>query len=208
MSGHVSSIPSHPRIYTDGGLISPNPSVLGGTWGWCRVEDDRIVSEDSGILWAEDMPGGVVTGNQAEFFAVLNAFSALSDNEIVHVYLDSDVTLSRWTGDGRFGRAGIPDAWWGGMNDQLRRCGGSFWHPLAGHPTQHRPSKLDGKTDLERGHKLTRDGKPGIPVSRWNVHVDALCTIQAALGKILIECGKIPDAEAWEIIATAAGTEG
>jgi hypothetical protein len=154
------------------------------------------------------MPGGTVSSNQAEFYAVLNAFFSLSDGEMVDMYLDSDVTLSRWTGDGRFGRSGIPDPWWDGMNLQLKRHGGSRWFHLSGHPAVVRPSKIDGKTDLERGHKLRKDGTPGDPVSRYNVHVDALCTIQAALGNILIECGKIPDTEAWEILATASGTEG
>jgi hypothetical protein len=207
MSGHVSPMPARPRIYTDGGLLSSNPSSRGGTWAWCRVENDTIVLEDSGILWAEDMPGGTVSSNQAEFYAVLNAFCSLSDREIVEMYLDSDVTLSRWTGDGRFGRSGIPDPWWDGMLLQLRRCGGASWHHLSGHPAV-RPSKLDGKTDLERGYKIKRDGTPGDPVSQYNVHVDTLCTIQAALGNILIECGKIPDTEAWEILAAASGTEG
>lgn len=192
-------VPPPVRIFTDGGLLSPNPSNRGGSWAWCRVERDAIVSEASGVIWADDMPDGTVSSNQAEFYAVLQAFRSLADQEIVDVYLDSDVTFSRWYGDGRFGNRGVPPAWWEAMNGELRRHGGSNWHRIAGHPSS-RPNGPDGKSDLERGYKLRRDGSPGDSVNKWNVHVDAMCTLQAALGNLILECRSVADAEAWRII--------
>lgn len=177
--------PSFPRICTDGGLLSANPSDRGGSWAWLRIEHDEIVSHASGWVRATDMPEGTVSSNQMEFLAVLRAFQSLEDGEIVVVISDSDVTLSRWTGDGRFGYAGIPDEWRRGMNDELRRCGGLFWHQIAGHPAV-RPSPVDGLTDLERGRKLKRDGSAGLPVSKWNIEADRLCTEQANLGNLVL----------------------
>lgn len=191
---------SLPRLFTDGGLLSQNPSPLGGSWAWCRVERGSVVAEGAGVIWAAEMPDRMVTSNQAEFYAVWQAFRALDDGEIIDVYLDSDVTLSRWYGDGRFGRKGIPAVWWDGMNAELRRHGGSNWHHLAGHPST-RPNGGDGKSDLERGYKLRKDGSPGEPVSEWNVYVDRLCTLHARLGNLVLECRSLGDDAAWRIVA-------
>lgn len=200
---------SRPHIYTDGGLLSANPSNRGGTWGWVRVVDDEIIAEGAGWIPASEMPGGTVSSNQAEFRAVLEAFRDLPDEAVVVVCVDSEVTLGRWYGTGVYGRTGIPDSWWEGMNAELRRHGGSNWVQLAGHPSV-RPGS-DGLTDLERGYKLTRDGQRGLPVSKWNVYVDRLCTAQAVLANILLDCDRLGDDDAWAVIAqniTATPTEG
>ncbi len=178
--------PSLPRLCTDGGLLSANPSDLGGSWAFVRVERDEMISHGAGWVRASEMPEGTVSSNQMEFLAVLRAFQSLSDGEIVVVISDSDVTLSRWTGDGRFGYAGIPDEWRRGMEWEIRRCGGLFWHQIAGHPSTARPSKVDGLTDLERGRKIKKDGSAGLPVSKWNIEADRLCTEQANLGNLIL----------------------
>lgn len=181
--GQQSRTPSIARqasIYTDGGLLSSNPSPLGFTWAWCRVEDGERVAEASGWVRASELPvrpetgQHEATGNQAEFYAMLRAFEALAPGEIVHVFTDSEITIRRWAQEGSL--RGIPISWRQRMAECLRSHGGSFWHHLDGHPS---------RADLERGHKESGD-----PVSEHNVYVDWLCRQRGRLALLTLESEK------------------
>jgi ribonuclease HI len=178
-AGQTNRAPSRAEqvsIYTDGGLLSSNPSSLGFTWAWCRVEAGVRVAEASGWVRASELPPrpetGIreATGNVAEFYAVLMAFEALADGEIVTVFTDSEITIKRWAEVGAL--HGIPISWRQRMNHCLARHGGSFWHHLDGHPS---------KADLERGHKENGDA-----VSEHNVYVDALCRQAGRIGLLTL----------------------
>lgn len=163
-----------PRVdlYTDGGLTGSNPSQIAGSWAWVRVDDGVKTAEQCGWLRADCMPDGRITSNQSEFYAVLKAFEALKDGEIVHVYLDSEVTYKRWSQSA--GRHGISDEWYHQMGAELRRCGGSFWHLIAGHPS------------LEDLARVPPSKKDGTPVSAWNVRADQLTRFAGALAGLVL----------------------
>ena len=160
------------HVYADGGCILANPSPHGGTWAYVHVAADgsaeRKVRAMSGIVPARKF-GGPVTNNAMEFMAVLKALEALPDGWIGTVLTDSQVTITRWTGEGgRF--TGIPVSWIERMVAVKRRLGGTFWVQLAGHPTAE---------ELRRGYRLKElpDGttRAAGATSKWQVACDERC---------------------------------
>lgn len=158
------------HVYADGGCILRNPSEYGGTWAYVHVNaaEDRKVAALSGV-YQSDRFGGPVTNNAMEFYAVLKGLEALPDGWIGTVLTDSQVTISRWTGEGgRF--TGIPVGWIERMVAVRRRLGGTFWVQLAGHPTAE---------ELRRGYRLKElpDGtiRAAGATSKWQVACDERC---------------------------------
>ncbi len=76
-------------LFTDGSCEgNPGP----GGWGFVWVEDDRIVSQDSGT-------DGDTTNNRMELTALINAYRALPADAEVDVYSDSQLcvkTVNEW----------------------------------------------------------------------------------------------------------------
>ncbi len=110
--------------------------------------------------------GGYVTNNVSELYALCRAIRAIPAGSDCHIYSDSFVTLQRV-----FQRAKLNNVppwlieFMDGAILYLGDCRRYQWTLLDGHPT---------KDQLVRG-----TGKRGSPVSEWNVHCDAACTIEA-----------------------------
>lgn len=172
-------------------MLGHNPTRQAITWAWCRVELDRIVSEGAGWIRASELPMRPETGiaegtnNQAEFYAILDAFEHLEDGAVVTVYSDSRIAINWWE-NVRSNLRSIPIDWRIRQNRELRRHGGSEWRHLHGHPTAR---KLADQADRRaRGEDVSEDG-----YSIYNDHVDRLCRSMSALAQLALtterECG-------------------
>lgn len=154
----------HPlKLYTDGGVISKNPSPYGGTWAWVLVHEDKIVASESGILPAKDGP---VTNNQTELLAIIEGLQEIPLHSVAEICSDSNVSLGRVFRGSSFNN--IP--FW--METRLKQSIKyfSYWNQfsytlLDGHPT---------KAQLASGV-----GRHGHPVSKWNKLADDLCRAEA-----------------------------
>jgi ribonuclease HI len=147
-------------LFTDGGLLSRNPSRLGGTWAWVAVEDGVRLRHDSGTVFCmKGLPQ--VTNNQTEFVAALKGLEAMSDGWDGTLYTDSRVTYDRI----RRGHAPNLFNTRRRFADAVKRLGGFQVALIAGHPS---------KDDLLRGCK-----ENGTPVSAHNAFVDDLCSKRA-----------------------------
>jgi ribonuclease HI len=153
-------------IYMDGGVILRNPSPHGGTWAFVVVKGDRVIKKESGAFFPSSMQSSTVTNNQAELVAAYHALKYLADDEMAHLYSDSEVTLGRLFYG--YEMNNVPD--W--LKDELSahkkrlQYFSTFKHTLlAGHP--HRLSLTKG-TD-----------KRGRPVSKYNVMCDEMCRMRA-----------------------------
>lgn len=152
-------------LYTDGGVISCNPSPLGGTFAWCLVDDDGVIRYGSGVILPREIGKLKVSNNVSELYAALAGLSCLRYTEPVWsgtLYTDSSITLRRLTEGKKF--SGIPAK----MRLQcleLRR--GRRWVAklVKGHPTQ---------AMLTKGYACNVAGKQ-VPVSIWNVWCDKKC---------------------------------
>jgi ribonuclease HI len=184
-------MPSQVALFTDGGCVARNPSDVAITWAWVVTIDGQPKAERFGWIRATDLPDGRGTNNQAEFYAVLDGFRHLDDGAIVYVFLDSEITLKRWTQGAA--RRGIPDAWYRGMGTELQRSGGSFWHLLSGHPT-----RASLKQAEQNGNGKDDSGRH---VSPHNVRVDFLCRVAGALAGLIIFDERTSEDEAQAIIA-------
>lgn len=150
------------QLFTDGGVIGPNPSPLGGTWAWCLVvNNDRIAYHASGIVTPKDIGLPTVSNNVTELLAAVEGL----DNAVpqpVDWFTDSGVTLWRLTTGKKW--AGVPD--WLKARAIACRPGVKSATLLGGHPN---------KAELASGRR--KDGKP---VSEWNVWCDHECNRLAA----------------------------
>jgi ribonuclease HI len=163
-------------LFTDGGLVSPNPSKLGGTWSWCAVDQQgEHIREVSAYLLPKQVecPGNprinyeVVTNNDVEFYAAMRALQAMRDGWSGILASDSSVTIDRLQKI----RAGVSvrslNAGWSGIVQSCyHRLGVVKFVLLAGHPSLK---------DLERGYKEQPDGTQ-VRVSRHNKWCDEQCT--------------------------------
>lgn len=167
-------------IYTDGGVIGPNPSRLGGTWAFCFVDAaGRRIFERSGVVepWElsvggliEDERFDVVTNNVTEFLAMLLSLEVM---DWLHpewtngkVYTDSIITLYRFQRPKTTKMNGVPPDFVERVRAIRTNEHGTTYHLLGGHPT---------RADLARGTRS--DGKP---VSEHNVWCDLACNRESA----------------------------
>lgn len=160
---------SHPlKLFTDGGVISKNPSPYGGTWAWVLVDSGKELYHDSGILYADLDIDTPITNNQMELFAILKGLSWFDDPRVfIEICSDSMVSLGRvFKGSSMHN---IPDWMCSYLEFHRRRFfnWSQFSYTLiGGHPT---------RTSLKKGTNAK-----GQPVSRWNVLVDQLCKEEAS----------------------------
>lgn len=160
---------SHPlKLYTDGGVISKNPSPYGGTWAWVLVRDDKEIIRKSGYIIQTEryFPSGVVTNNQTELFAIIQGLHVLMDDDVVEICSDSNVSLGRVFRGSSFNN--IPTWMMGALSIQQMRL--SRWNEfsytlIGGHPQ---------KASLKKGTNAK-----GQPVSKWNVLCDQMCHDEA-----------------------------
>jgi ribonuclease HI len=149
------------ELYVDGGVIAVNPSLIGGTYAWRLVHDDREPTGDGKVVTVSQM-GGPVTNNQTEMLAMLDGLKQLPADWTGTIYSDSMVTLGRiFQG---FKWKNIPG--WMHKLYQTERQRLINWEQikyvqLDGHPT---------RKQLAAGI-----GKRGNPVSVHNVWCDEAC---------------------------------
>jgi len=154
-------------LYSDGGVISKNPSHIGGTWAYCLVsETGMVLFDQSGVITPADAGMETITNNLTEMLALLRGLEHLGDNFRGTVYSDSQITLGRVSQGWKW--TGIP-SWMHAMY-RKQRARLAHWDEikfvlLSGHPTA---------ADLERGI-----GKRGYPVSIHNVACDKACGLAA-----------------------------
>src|SRR4051794_3588578 len=61
------------RVFTDGGVVGPNPSVIGGTWAWVAVDKHGdVVAEEFGFVPTVN-PLRKVSNNHTEQIAIVKA---------------------------------------------------------------------------------------------------------------------------------------
>lgn len=172
-------------VYCDGGLLSRNPSEIGGTWAFCAVDDDgRKVGFKSGVVYAEDLARNVrnnndiplareiVSNNHTEHIAIVRAIEALPFGWSGTILSDSNVALTRVQSDYELvtlGKRRFPAAennLWPSISrrskEAVARLGVVSFVLLQGHPT---------KADLERGIGAKRN----LPVSIYQVWCDKRC---------------------------------
>lgn len=146
-------------IYADGGVISMNPSPIGGTWAWCGVNalSNRII-EKYGSFPAPDLRP--VTNNHTEQIAITLALEAMPDNWSGTVYSDSQIAIGRVFKGWR--ENNLPRNISERSKAAVARMGEIKTVLLQGHPT---------KADLELGIGKKRN----LPVSLHNVWCDKAC---------------------------------
>jgi len=106
-----------PVLYTDGGVIGANPSMVGGTYAYVIVKGKKAIHQEAGVYSPLKMGTSVVTNNQMELLAVVRGMLWAEDHgiKVSVVYSDSQVTLGRVFHDWRL--KNIPP--W--MVEQLKR---------------------------------------------------------------------------------------
>lgn len=167
------------RLYTDAGLLSPNPSPKGGVYAFVQVgDDDSIIMEKSGVIDVCLGCGGVITNNVSELYALCFGVLNLPLGSHAGIYCDNEVSVGRVFLAQK--RAGVPP-WLSEMVDharlRLQNLSKFEYAFTGGHPT---------KAELEKGETMSRYGKggqlyrkAGLHVSKWNCYADNLCKIEA-----------------------------
>ena len=163
-------------LFTDGGLVTPNPSKLGGTWAWCGVsKDGEHVREVSAYLLpnTSNCPGNprvnsdTITNNDVEFYADLRALESMKDGWSGILATDSRITIERLQ---KCRQGLVPSVfrmdWYSRAHSAFERLGDVRMIQLVGHPNQK---------ELEQGFKILEDGTKA-KVSRHNVWCDQTCT--------------------------------
>ena len=149
-------------VYTDGGVVSKNPSIYGGSWAWVVVAPDGItrLDWDSGFVEAPFCGLETVSNNVTELLAARMGLGTMPDGWSGDWYTDSLVTLLRMTKDGTK-MNGVPASMQEDVRSLRARLGPFKGHLLGGHPNRN---------ELISG--VRKDGKP---VSAHNVFCDSKC---------------------------------
>lgn len=179
--------PNMKGLYVDGGLMSSNPSVVGGTYAAILLSKKQKEKRfTSGIILPEWISRETVTNNASEMKAMIAGLSLLPDNWKGIIYTDSKVTRSRVI------RRYDVDARWemrGWMNTpinyfmeflehrkRLRNWYQFTWVLLAGHPNRKELPKGESHgMSYSIGRKPRRTP---LPVSVWNVWCDLKCNFE------------------------------
>lgn len=154
------------QLYCDGGVISHNPSTIGGTWAARLIKDGVVVREWSGVTTPVDAGMPTVSNNLTEMLALVRGLQLLPWDWRGTIYSDSAVTLGRAFLGWRW--KNIPQDLYNEFGNQVARL--VHWKQihyvlLDGHPT--------------KAQLVTGIGKRGHPVSEHNVAVDKACGEQA-----------------------------
>ena len=168
------------QIFCDGGIITTNPSPIGGTYAFCGVDafGERIL-ERGGVI--QSSPAEPITNNTTEQIAIVTALETLPDGWSGKLHSDSQIALGRvflgWQTNG------LPADIIRRTTHALARMGKIEHVLLQGHPT---------KADLACGIGKKRQ----LPVSIHNVWCDKRCQEEAF--KYLTALGPKADSVNWE----------
>lgn len=153
-------------LYTDGGVIGQNPSLIGDTWAWCLVDASGEMRRHAvGWLTPAELDAEAVTNNHTELLALVLGLEALDADFAGTVYSDSWVSLQRVFLAAKLNN--VPQ--WLVERLQILQKSGRLanldYTLLDGHPT---------RAQIEAGI-----GKRGHPVSIHNVWCDQQCSALA-----------------------------
>lgn len=154
-------------LFSDGGVVARNPSLLGGTWAWRLVAADgvTVLREESGLVLPEEVGLERVTNNLTELLAAVRALEAMPDGWEGVLYTDSQITLyrvERRAATAKQARmAGIPPDLIARRDTLHDRLGPYRLSLLGGHPTRE---------ELAAGKR-----RDGMPCSPHNVACDEAC---------------------------------
>ncbi|MEO7716279.1 MAG: hypothetical protein ABIY70_08745 [Capsulimonas sp.] len=171
-------------LYSDGGVISKNPSPIGGTWAWCQVDasGERLLHA-SGVVrpFMSDGQGGrlPVTNNNTEMIALTRGLLSLPEGWSGTVYCDSKCALG-WTFWG-YKHENVPTPLIEKARAAVARLGKVETVLLDGHPTA---AQIAAGT-----------GKRGQPVSIHNKFCDEECTKAGAPYKVPMAAKASPSRE-------------
>jgi ribonuclease HI len=148
------------RLYTDGGLLSKNPSDKGGTWAWvCVDEEDNVLAKESGIVLPHHIDRERVTNNQSELTAIYRGLRSLPNGWQGQLWSDSRIAL-QWIG-------GTPGRTWTSVP---RRLSNLVIHEL------HRNRTTGGRIEF-----MHLDGhREGSEFHKFNVMCDRMCNEERA----------------------------
>jgi len=149
-------------LFTDGGVISSNPSAIGGTWSWVRVCDGEELEFRHGVLLPVHTQTATVSNNNTEFIALCRGILALPDDWRGTVASDSLIALG-WVFKG-YDTTNIPASLRRRIPEVRAKAAKLDHILLAGHPS---------RKDLAAGRRLSK--LPAYPVSIHNVRCDTLC---------------------------------
>lgn len=148
-------------VFTDGGLVGPNPSKLGGTYAWRWLnEAEELIGECSGLLTPGQLNVQEVSNNTMELFALADALELLPSGWAGIIVSDSQMALG-WAFKG-WNQAKAHPASCIRIAQAVERFGDFTYVLIGGHPS---------KAELERGMR-----KDGMRVSKHNVACDKECT--------------------------------
>lgn len=150
------------ELYCDGGCISRNPSLIGGTWAWCIVRDDTLIASASGMVSPSSERMAWISNNYTELLAAVLCLEhfrrEMGDKAKGILHTDSSVTRGRLVGKKpKF--ANIPKELVNRAVEAKRSIAGVIL--LAGHPT---------------AQELGVGRRGSTPVSKWNVLCDKMCS--------------------------------
>lgn len=151
-------------IYTDGGVIGPNPSPYGLSWCFVQVSNNRITHQRSGVIEPADLGVVRVSNNDSECLAVIRALESVPFDWNGILWTDSKVAMQRLINPKLIDK--LPSYLQGRIKSlQQRKLQIKL---VAGHPTEE---------ELRLGYAK----RNGFPVSMFNVACDRECTRLAKL---------------------------
>lgn len=166
-------------LFSDGGLVGPNPSPKGGTWSWCGVaKDGEHIMEQAGYLLPNTVdrtkcPGNpsvgsdVVSNNDVEWYAAMRALEAMPDGWSGILVSDSKLTLDRLQKlrDGEHLMTFRMD-WASRARSAFKKLDQVRFKHMPGHPNL---------AEQAAGFKTKKDGTQ-VQVSRHQQWCDSTCT--------------------------------
>ena len=181
------------NLYADGGLLSPNPSTIGGTMAFALtdLDDDLLAASfDCCITRTEEMrwrqstrnplgtiqvkdyqkcpalwPNDRITPDITETWAIVRGLTFLPRDWSGTVYSDNECALQRLFGT--YSWNGVPDRFKRMCLDRVATLGSITTLLLNGHPS---------KKELAQGWKFN-SAKIKRPVSEWNKLCDTGCDL-------------------------------
>jgi ribonuclease HI len=147
------------QLFADGGVISRNPSSLGGTWCWIAVRKNTEIGRGSGIITPRLVGMDEITNNFTEMYAAYKALSDMNAGWDGRFYTDSLVTCQRLSG----GRK------WNGIPPWLRNCVTEVGEHLGKYKIIH----LKGHPNISELY--AGETETGTLTSVWNIYCDAEC---------------------------------
>lgn len=167
------------EVYCDGGLISRNPSHIGGSWAFVAVDENRhflYSCADVIVFNKEQRQKGIfITNNTTETIAICKALEYLPYGWEGTIVSDSECALTRLVGNPKF--QGCPGNVINRFKQARERLGRLSIIQVSGHPDDKDLQGVNGychKTGLPLGRKIDKNGNP-FPVSMWNEYCDILC---------------------------------